>query len=204
MFIHGVYLLNDDDVVVEMYRRYGNWEPESMSTWVKHCQGNAIDVGAYTGIYSIAAAKAGASKVIAFEPNVEVYKRLLDNCGYNKVAITAMNVAAGSKKGTGKLSMRSRPLTSSGTLMGSKGKTVAVATVDSLALENVTAIKVDVERFELEVLKGAQRTIEKCHPLIICEALNQEEKDKLINWMSRYMYRHEFVDGRNIIFFPNL
>ncbi len=202
MLIHGVDLIDQDDKVVDEYQRQGFFEPESMSAWTRFCQGTVIDVGAYTGIYSIAAAKAGAN-VVALEPNPEVYKRLIQNCIRNSVAIEALEMAAGAEIGTGRLNTRNRPpLTTAGTLVGSKGNQVDIVPLDSMELENVTAVKVDVERYELEVLEGMKRTIEEHRPLLICEALGTEESTRLIEWMGRYPYRPDFADIRNVVFWP--
>jgi FkbM family methyltransferase len=202
MIIHGADLINQDDKVVEEHRRQGFFEPESIATWLDHCQGTVIDVGAYTGIYSIVAAKAGAN-VVALEPNPEVYKRLIQNCTKNNVAIEALEVAAGSEIGVGRLNINNRPpLTSAGTLLGSGGIQVDVVALDSMELENITAVKIDVECYEIAVLEGARRIIGKYHPLLICEALRREGRDQLIDWMSRYPYRHDIADERNILFIP--
>ena len=44
-------------------------------------------------------------------------------------------------------------------------------TIDSLYLENVSLMKIDVEGHELSVLKGAEQTILKNKPVIILEIL---------------------------------
>jgi hypothetical protein len=41
--------------------------------------------------------------------------------------------------------------------------------VESLGIDPVDFIKIDVEGFELEVLRGARRTIQKWKPLLVCE-----------------------------------
>jgi hypothetical protein len=41
--------------------------------------------------------------------------------------------------------------------------------VKRISLHRVDFLKIDVEGFELEVLRGAKRTIERCKPLIYCE-----------------------------------
>lgn len=46
---------------------------------------------------------------------------------------------------------------------------VQMKTIDSLELETCNLIHLDVELFELEALKGAERTLDKCSPLIVVE-----------------------------------
>ena len=50
---------------------------------------------------------------------------------------------------------------------------VRVCSVDEyvkrIGVNRIDLLKIDVEGFELEVLRGAQRTIERCKPVIYCE-----------------------------------
>ena len=53
-----------------------------------------------------------------------------------------------------------------------------VFTLDSFNITNVGVIKIDVEGFELDVLKGAEQTILKSnYPILIVESWNVEEND---------------------------
>ena len=46
---------------------------------------------------------------------------------------------------------------------------IPVKTLDSYRLENVSLIKIDVENFEADVLKGGKETIMKSKPVILLE-----------------------------------
>ncbi len=52
---------------------------------------------------------------------------------------------------------------------GSLRVDVSLATLDSFKIRPVSLIKIDVEGHELEVLKGAERTLEECRPVVIVE-----------------------------------
>ena len=61
---------------------------------------------------------------------------------------------------------------------GKKGKTrmyehkivpMKVKSLDSYKFDNVDFMKVDIESHELEMLKGAVETLEKCNPIIFIE-----------------------------------
>lgn len=54
---------------------------------------------------------------------------------------------------------------------------IDLVTVDSLHLENVDFIKIDVERHEIEVLRGAMETISRCKPWFSIEVWEPFRKD---------------------------
>lgn len=115
-----------------------------------------VDVGANIGYYSIWAAEQGAS-VIALEPAADTFTLLTENVILNGYAIHAMQAAAGPRCGTA--------------LFTSGGDTVnhfdpqgnvetPMVTVDSVVNNRIVAgLKIDVEGFEIEVLKGCERAL---------------------------------------------
>ena len=56
-----------------------------------------------------------------------------------------------------------------------------VTTLDSFNLKNISFIKIDVEGYELNLLKGAFNTIEKNKPLIFIE--KKKDYDDLKNFL---------------------
>lgn len=57
-----------------------------------------------------------------------------------------------------------------------EGQTVPVTTIDSLNLETVDYLQLDVEGYEWHALKGAAATIARCRPVIQLELRNFTEK----------------------------
>ena len=127
--------------------------------------GIAVDVGANVGLW----AKPLTEKfkhVIAFEPleqvysclesnlqnlNVEIHKYALGNVNDNVEMIYDSENTGGSfvsKVGTGN---------------------IVIKRMDDLDLPKFGLLKIDCERHELEVLKGAIDTILKYKPIIVCE-----------------------------------
>jgi hypothetical protein len=49
------------------------------------------------------------------------------------------------------------------------GQTISMITIDSLAIDNLLIIQLDIEGFELPALKGAQKSIETHTPIILIE-----------------------------------
>ena len=124
----------------------------------------ALDIGAHVGFWSMWLADA-FSEVHAFEPveehracfrrNVRQENVLLHACvlGAQRAAV-AMRVDL---ENTGKTRIEDG--------VGS----VPMMTLDELELRDVDFIKIDVEGFEADVIKGARETIDRCRPVIVIE-----------------------------------
>ena len=129
-----------------------------------------IDIGANVGDYSILFARWGA-KVTAFEPTYiwsTLYKRT------RNYDICCLNIALGEKDGRiaiyedGGLSSASRKYAPKGIR-----RDIDLRRLDTIWKGLVDFIKIDVEGMELEVLRGARKTIERYRPIIFCE-INEE------------------------------
>ena len=184
------------------------YEPESLVMWARLIQPDAVvlDIGAYTGLYSIIAAKCGA-RVLAFEPMPAQQWRLRVNAARNKVKIELLPVAASDREGAATLNYnRHVPLTTGASLeagneMHSEGIVVKCITIDSLALEKVDAIKLDVERHEPCVLRGAMRTIARHRPPMLIETLDGAMREQILRILPDYEAA-TVLDGRNTLFTP--
>lgn len=184
------------------------YEVESLVLWAKMIKPGALvlDVGAYTGIFSIIAAKRGA-KVIAFEPMPANHWRLGVNVKRNKVRVEALSVAASNHSGSVTLHYNPNvPLTTGASLepgiaKHSDGIVVKCITIDSLDLENVAAIKIDVERHEPCVIRGAMQTIERDRPTLLVETLDGDMRAVVLNLLPSYEAAM-ILDGRNTLYTP--
>jgi FkbM family methyltransferase len=135
-----------------------------------------IDVGANVGSYSILAASAGA-KVIAFEPIPTTFRKFLDNIGLNhfESLISPRNQGVGESYGTLRftsgLDTINHVATETDTTESIK---VEVMPLDSLSAENQgpVIIKIDVEGFEMSVIKGAVHIFNNPNLLAVLMELN--------------------------------
>ena len=82
-------------------------------------------------------------------------------------------------------------------MMSSEGKgefseTVKFVTLDSLNLQP-DFLKIDVEGYEMNVLKGALDTLRRCRPKLIIETHSSTSEKQVMNFLSRegYVLRHE-------------
>jgi FkbM family methyltransferase len=183
------------------------FEPRSLELWATatQCGGRVLDIGAYTGLYSIAAALRGCD-VVAFEPMPFNADRLLDNALLNQVdhRIDLKRVAVSNLVGRTLISYKkSVAYTSGASLVKRSGDMLPVdlVTIDSFGYNQVTAIKIDVERAEPLVLQGALDTIARCRPVILIEVLSDELKKEVRALLPDYRVAEQ-TDTRNWVMVP--
>jgi FkbM family methyltransferase len=110
-----------------------------------------VDVGANIGSYAIWAGELGA-EVIALEPADDTFALLVENVALNGYRIEALQAAAGAACGTAWFTS-GRDVVNRIDVQGSV-ETVMV-TIDSVVGDRTVAgMKVDVEGFEIDVLRG--------------------------------------------------
>ena len=134
----------------------------------------AVDVGANAGVFTYYLRKYSA-RVVAFEPNPEWARfiraalpdvTVVEAAASDRIGEVVLRIPLG--MGTEGMAT----IESANSLQGLESRSVAIPTVtlDSLNLNDVGFIKVDVEGHELSVLQGATSTIGRDHPNILVEA----------------------------------
>jgi FkbM family methyltransferase len=145
--------------------------------FVAHLEPDAVllDVGAHFGYYAMLAAKSVA-RVFAFEPDPRTQPLLRLNA--DRVAnIEVCPLAVASAPGKARFALVGESpkshLLREGDAMPERTVEVDVVTLDAFIEEKgrprVGGIKIDVEGFDLEVLRGAGDIIERDQPLILTE-----------------------------------
>jgi FkbM family methyltransferase len=115
-----------------------------------------IDVGANVGSYAVFAGELGA-EVIALEPADDTFRLLEENVALNGYPIKAIRAAAGSSAGTARFTSG---LDCVNCLDPDGAAVTAVLTLDSIIGDRVVAgMKVDVEGFEIDVLRGCEQAL---------------------------------------------
>ena len=186
--------LDPADFVSRTILETGEWEPESWQVMRAQLGNGAtfVDVGAQIGYYSLKAAKVvgPSGHVIAIEPNPETLKKLNANVQASGANVTVAPVAcsdaeamldlfAASAANTGETSLSKANAAQSGTV----GNTYRVRArpLDDIVRESgvsrVDVIKVDVEGAEFLVLKGAQETLAKYHPMVLVEIIDRQLRE---------------------------
>ena len=166
-------------------------EPEWMglSRWGPN-EGVALDIGANRGFYSFALTKL-YDRVVAFEPNPSITSELVA-CGHPRIELHQM--ALSDEVGEAVLFV---PRSPRGELLdgwasfnkenlqdriGEEEIRVPTSTLDSLVLDGVTFVKMDVEGHELSVLRGARKFLQRNRPHLLIEvrATAVEEVSELL------------------------
>lgn len=189
----------DEDLISRSLEMYGEWAQGEIDVLAKFISDGdvVIDAGAFIGTHARAFSSlvTERGKVHAFEPNHESYLRLTENaalagndniethqCGLGSAeefrgsAVTAIDENRGAFS-----------LDGCDVIEGQEG--LAVKPLDNFAFERVDLLKVDVEGMELEVLKGAEATIERCRPVIFLEVNTLHSTAPVLDWANARGYR---------------
>jgi FkbM family methyltransferase len=163
-----IYVL--DEIYRErLYDRLDDFVPAAGST--------VVDVGANVGMFAVQQARRQA-RVLAFEPNPACYRRLSRTVVQNGLTdrIQALNYAVGASTGVGTLRVPDNR-TMLGTIVDdgdgawTDASVVAITTLDqvlpALGVAHVDLLKIDAEGAEVDVLRGASRTLEHTDRLIL-------------------------------------
>jgi FkbM family methyltransferase len=151
-----------------------------------------LDVGANIGSYSVLAAELGA-EVIAIEAADDTFALLEENISLNGYQISAVRAAAGPRCGTARFTSGLdcvNRFDSAG-----EAETVMV-TIDSVIGSRAAAgMKIDVEGFELEVLRGCTQALAARRIALIqlewnatCEAALGTDRQPVADLLATYGY----------------
>lgn len=173
--IYILHLINSSD-----YINSGRAEPYSgnidiVNEYIRKRKSNRtyLDIGVNIATHSIVYSKI-FEKVISFEPDNYNYTQSKENLLINNVTnVNLLHRALGSKSGYVTTEKHSNH--SNGCIFTklTKDKTnIVQVKLDSLELENIDYMKIDVEGHELDVLKGSIETIKKNKPIIEFEYNN--------------------------------
>jgi FkbM family methyltransferase len=171
--IYGSWMQLDLADYVQRQMYIGSFEVEE-TKWAKsllHRGMTFVDVGANVGYYTaLAAHRVGPKgRVIAFEPNPSAFEILRFWIEANSVSQAecfqmAMNNAPG--KLTLYVPPESEHHNNANLISGSQGATSVIipaqtldSTLETLAVDKVDLLKIDVEGYELHVVEGAERSI---------------------------------------------
>lgn len=157
---------------------------------------NVFDVGANIGTVSLACAKIVGStgKVKSFEPNLKIFEYLKKNIEINNYSqiIQAHNFGLGSKNKNYKFTEFSDD--TSNTPSDDGKSVITIKKLDNFTKEKVNFLKIDVEGFEYEVLKGAKKTLKEIE-FVYFEC----NRDLLIKHKSSEKIICEFLKKHNFI-----
>ena len=161
--IYGYYDMNGIEISKRQYFD-DFWLPQKESVM--------IDAGMYHGETISAIIDwnkgLGYTKIIGVEPDKENYaiaQRWIESKGLKNIELKNVGVGCCGKRYTFMANGNS-----GSHFMENGNEYVAIETIDFIVgAESVSYIKMDIEGFELDALKGAKNVIQRCHPrLLIC------------------------------------
>jgi len=169
-----------------------------------------VDVGANIGVFSLYAARCGAKKIYAFEPNIESYNVLLRNIKLNKLedVITPFNLAVGPVDGA----MVSIPKNSSpyNSTVSDKLEQFLCDEVETISLPSfitqqkitkIDLLKMDCEGAEYQIIYAMP---DKNYDLITKFKLEHhlpEEQEKLESSFRKQGFKKTKDDGISVMWF---
>lgn len=186
------YYLHQADYYPECELHTKRWFVENVRPdWVM------FDVGANIGYYSILFSRlAPAGKIYAFEPT-ETFSMLKENLAHNACNnVTALQIALGMVNGPVEDNIFR-------TWGGEPERhTYNFSTIDDLVMQlklrRLDCVKIDVDSFDFEVLRGAEETLRHLNPWVVvelCHALSRRNQSapQALEWLACQGYRTAHV-----------
>ena len=202
MFLGG----GDDGVALRFFWN-GHYEKKTLSLWSDLCSkvgGVIIDIGAHTGTYTLAALSFNNNiEVISFEPHFMNFSRLLLNIRTNQFKNSRsfmMCVGDENKLVPFSISTDINYLSAGGSV-GSRDKGI-VSNIQQISLdsflpqnviETVSLIKIDVEGYESNCLKGMHKILQN-GPTIFFECIDSKSGHLVHEILSKYNYHFYEID----------
>ena len=162
-----------------------------------------FDLGGFTGYYSLlASALVGPyGRVFVFEPLPRNLKYLNQHLALNKITNVSVIEAAVSDQ-NGMLCFLEGPSNARGRLAGEGNLLVRAVSLDEMVkrgeLPDPQYIKLDVEGAEMQVLEGAARLLERCHPTLFIDTHGEEVHNQCCHFLEGLGYRLEAIDGKTL------
>ncbi|MBK1662285.1 FkbM family methyltransferase [Paracraurococcus ruber] len=148
---------------------------------VLHRPGLLLDVGAHDGAFTLPFAALPGSRVLAFEPLPAAHARLAAAAG-GLPNVTLRPEALGDAEGEVTLTMpvldgvpqeqwasTAKGYAGLDPRVGEQRVAVPLRRLDGFGLGDLTAVKLDAEGAEYEVLRGARETLLRCRPILSIE-----------------------------------
>jgi FkbM family methyltransferase len=189
-----------DDLNMMSRENLKYWESSSREVFSELSKesNTVFDIGAYTGIYSLIAAKSNKNlRVFSFEPNPELFNALTKNIKNNFASRCNLQQFALDKvSGNDYLYLNHDVYSSVGslieTLPGQKKILIEKTTLDKFcqekSIERIDLMKIDVEGFEVNVLEGGRTILSASTPLILMESLNNKSLEIQYEFLSSIDY----------------
>ncbi|MBD5531540.1 MAG: FkbM family methyltransferase [Lachnospiraceae bacterium] len=206
-YLPDINLRNGDMVQNKIYLEQNYFEIHHLKVAAPYIKGCVLDIGANIGNHTcFFLVECAAKKVYAFEPVLRTYQILQKNVALNHLQDRAIcrNIALGAHSGQAAITHQDSVDSGGTKVEASAGGGICMDALDNLDIEEkIDFIKIDVEGYEYEVLKGGQKTICKNKPIIFVEigAPNRKRVNRLLKSFGyicikqlEYDYIYSFAD----------
>ena len=161
-------------------------------------KGIFLDIGSNIGNHTLYCfSKDLIQFAYCFEPVQDTFQILQKNISINSLQnkVKLFNVGVGETQGTAQIKSYNINNTGSSQLKISNEGNIPIISIDDIKFEqNISFVKIDVEGFELNVIKGILNTIKTHKPTIFIEIRNQ-----FFNEINKYLkdfgYNHQRIDN---------
>lgn len=212
--VSGVNLVmfsGGDDLIALTYFWHGpsSYESYSLQIWSELAANSitVLDVGAFSGLYSLVAAAANPqADITAFEPSRRTHGRLLLNIysnGFSQRITAVVSAVSNEVKQMNLLQFRGDNILGNGASLLEKSVPTTDTTeiVKTLVLDTYCAnngispdlIKIDVEGAEVLVLDGMQSILSESRPKCLVEVTPQTANE-VANFFKKHNYELSLID----------
>ena len=160
------------------------------------------DIGANIGNHTLFFTKEmHANHVYSFEPVESTFNILQKNISINSLDnVSLYNVALGKTKGNGTINVRQENNCGANQIIPDENGTTKMITLDSIYFDKkIDFVKMDVEGFEKDVLRGAKIFFEKNSPALFIEIF-QENYIEVNGILEEYGYKKVEHCGDNYFY----
>lgn len=206
--------------VDEVIAQRGCWETELSQQLANHIKPDSVfvDIGANIGYHSLFVSSLlnNSGEVHAFEPITSLsnqFKESVQINGFTNIEIHTTGL--GEKKATVEINLRDENMGGSSLFEHndlnivkiSGTEKITIKTLDSILFPKtkVSVIKIDVEGYEFEALRGAENILKRDHPVIFLEFspifYSQDYPEKstdFINYLKEIGYSFFTLDGATL------
>ncbi len=149
----------------------------------------AIDVGANVGQYTrrMSELVGETGRVISMEPMSETFGLLTSNCSDLR-NVTLLNMAASSEPQEVEMALPAPGGVANyyrAAIMAGGSRRAMAINLDVLSVQRLALIKIDAEGHDLEVLRGAERLLERFRPRLIVEV---DRAGAIAGWLAEREY----------------
>nr|MBA3816106.1 FkbM family methyltransferase [Parachlamydiaceae bacterium] len=212
---YSLFQVNEDlywvdekwDWVKSHYIKKGiKWEPQIEELFSKYVKAGdtVLDLGGHIGTHALSLSRIVGNKgaVHVFEPQAKLFTELTVNVALNNCEnVHPHRVALGEYE---KIAHIFHPCsTNEGMAMiGENGEAISMKKLDDFNIQNVSFIKIDIEGYEIEALKGGIKTILKNKPVMIVEVLPNAECEQRLDFIRNLGYELSPLEDYNYLCIP--